>query len=76
MTLGLTDIFTASSTSRPARSMARLCSNSSGICADCAAISESTTRSTLPPRQQVRLQLVHVQVEAALVALIMGSTIL
>lgn len=49
MTFGLTLICTASSTLRPARSMAAARSNSSGMSARCAAIRESTTRSTLPP---------------------------
>ena len=49
MTLGLTLICTASSTSRPARSMAAERSNGRGICARCAAIRASTTLSTLPP---------------------------
>ena len=49
MTFGLTDIFTASSTLRPARSMALDCSKVSWIWALWAAISASTTRSTLPP---------------------------
>ena len=49
MTFGLTLICTASSTSRPARSMAADRSKGRGIAARCAAIRASTTRSTLPP---------------------------
>ena len=49
MTFGLTDICTASSTLRPARSIAAAISNVRGICARCALISALTTRSTLPP---------------------------
>ena len=49
MTLGLTLICTASSTLRPARSMAAARSKVSGILARSAAIRALTTRSTLPP---------------------------
>ena len=49
MTLGLTDICTASNTSRPAKSIAAPRSNGKLISALCAAILASTTRSTLPP---------------------------
>ena len=49
MTFGLTLICTASSTSRPARSMAQARSKVRLIAARCAAIRASMTRSTLPP---------------------------
>ena len=49
ITLGLTDICTASNTSRPARSIAAERSNVKGIDARSAAINASTTRSTSPP---------------------------
>ena len=49
MTLGMTDIFTASSTSRPARSMAAARLNGMAMLALSAAIIALTTRTTLPP---------------------------
>jgi hypothetical protein len=49
ITLGFTDVCTASSTLRPARSMAVACWKLRVIPAFCAAISACTTRSTLPP---------------------------
>ena len=49
MTLGLTDTWTASKTSRPARSMAAACSNSKLILALWAAINASTRVLTFPP---------------------------
>ena len=49
MTFGLTLICTASSTSRPARSMAQARSKVRLMAARCAAIRASMTRSTLPP---------------------------
>ena len=52
ITFGFTLICTASSTSRPAKSIAAERSNGSGICARCAAIRASTTLSTLPPARK------------------------
>ena len=49
MTRGLTDVLTASTMSRPARSMAQHCANSSLMFARAAAIIARTTFSTLPP---------------------------
>jgi hypothetical protein len=49
MTLGFTEVCTASSTSRPARSMAAARSKGRSMLALSAAISACTTRSTLPP---------------------------
>ena len=49
MTRGLTLTCTASSTLRPARSMAAARSKDNSICARWAAMRASTTRSTLPP---------------------------
>jgi len=49
MTLGFTDTFTASSTSRPARSMAAARSKVRGMLALSAEISARMTASTLPP---------------------------
>ena len=49
MTLGMTDIFTASSTSRPARSMAAARLNGMTMLALSAEIMALTTRTTLPP---------------------------
>ena len=48
-TFGLTDTCTASSTSRPARSIAAACWKGSSIAALSALIRARTTRSTLPP---------------------------
>jgi hypothetical protein len=49
ITFGFTEVCTASSTLRPARSMAVACLKSSTMFALSAAISACTTRSTLPP---------------------------
>ena len=49
ITFGLTDICTASNTSRPAKSMAAERSKVNSIVARSAAINASTTRSTSPP---------------------------
>ena len=49
ITFGMTDIFTASSTSRPARSIAAARLKGSWMFALSAEISALTTRATLPP---------------------------
>ena len=49
MTFGLTEVCSASRTSRPARSIAAARCHSSGICARCAAIIASVHFSILPP---------------------------
>ena len=49
MTFGLTLVWTASRTSRPARSMAQARSKSRSMSARCAAISARVTRGTSPP---------------------------
>ena len=49
MTLGFTEVATASSTSRPARSMAAALDQSSGISGAAAAIMARTTLGTRPP---------------------------
>jgi hypothetical protein len=49
MTFGMTDIFTASNTSRPARSMAAARLKGKGMLALSADIMEFTSRTTFPP---------------------------
>jgi len=75
MTLGLTDIWTASRTSLPARSIATLLLKVSSIFALSAAINACTTRLTFPPARKWDSRLsVEISIPA-LTAIILDSTI-
>ena len=74
MTFGVTDICTASNTSRPARSIAQAFSNAIGMFARCAAIRALITRSTLPPARKCVSSWEMFSPRPALFALISGCT--
>ena len=74
MTFGVTDICTASNTSRPARSIAHAFSNAIGMFARCAAIRALITRSTLPPARKCVSSWEMFSPRPALFALISGCT--
>ncbi len=75
ITLGVTLICTACSTSRPARSIAAVRSNPMSIPARCAAMSALTTRSTFPPAKKCASSLLISSPKPALLDLISVLTI-